>query len=467
MVFCKSIARAARAVQVAATLALAMLCAACSSTRPWINEPLQPGLPGVDVTEIAQRDPSALVAVTLSGGGARAAAFGLGVLRELHATGCCWDDRSSNLLDAVDLVSGVSGGSIIAAYFAAFGAAGLDGFETKFLRQDFQGGLVNQLLRPQNLLALTSPWIGRGHLLEEQLDQLFNGETFGDIARRPRHPQLVVTATDLARGTGFDFTAEQFDLICSDLSTVPLSFAVAASSAVPLLLTPMTLRNYAAQCSTVAREAPATSPYASDYRSRLLSSQRRSYRNEAAAPYIHLVDGGLADNLGVRRLLDRAMSAGTMAATFNEVRIRPGSIKRLVLVSVNAGGERSHRIEDSDRVPATLEVIDALRFSEVAHANDETTEYLTDIAQRWRDDVRSGRQDAFVGFAPDVEIFLIKLTLRSVPDAQLSHRLLQVPTAFSIADADVTDLIAAGGIALRESPEFQALKRSLGRAATP
>ena len=133
-----------------------------------------------------------------------------------------------------------------------------------------------------------------------------------------------------------------------------------------------------------------------------------------------------------------------------------------MLVRANAGGELSHRVEDSDRVPATLEVIDALRFSELAHANDETTEYLTDIAQRWRDEVRAGRRDAFVGFAPDVEIFLIKLTLRSVPDAQLSQQLLRVPTAFSIPDADVTNLIAAGGAALRASPEFQALRRSLG-----
>ena len=93
----------------------------------------------------------------------------------------------------------------------------------------------------------------------------------------------------------------------------------------------------------------------------------------------------------------------------------------------------------------------------------DATEYLTDIAQRWRDDVRAGRPNAFVGFAPDVEIFLIKLTLRSLPDAQLSHRLLRVPTALSIEDSDVTDLIAAGGLALRASPDFQALKRSLGR----
>ncbi len=134
----------------------------CSTLRPWINQPLSPGS-RVDAAAIAQRDSSALVAVTLSGGGARAAAFGYGVLQELRATGCCWNDRSSNLLSAVDLISGVSGGSIIAAYYAAFGAEGLDSFEQAFLRQNFQQGLLSQVTSPGNLYDLSSPWFGQAN----------------------------------------------------------------------------------------------------------------------------------------------------------------------------------------------------------------------------------------------------------------------------------------------------------------
>ena len=51
-----------------------------------------------------------VVAVTLSGGGARAAAFGLGVLRELKATRFALEGQETTLLDQVFLVSGVSGG---------------------------------------------------------------------------------------------------------------------------------------------------------------------------------------------------------------------------------------------------------------------------------------------------------------------------------------------------------------------
>jgi len=67
-----------------ATLLLATVLAAtlgaCSTARPWINAP-RSAATELDSVAIAKRDPSALFAVTLSGGGARAAAFGYGVLQ--------------------------------------------------------------------------------------------------------------------------------------------------------------------------------------------------------------------------------------------------------------------------------------------------------------------------------------------------------------------------------------------------
>ena len=116
---------------------------------PWINQPLADALGGADTTALARwtaaRDPSLLVAVTLSGGGARAAAVGHGVLREMQDTAFAWNGRRSNLLDATDVVAGVSGGSIIAAYYAAFGEQGLQGFEQEFLYRDFQNSLLLQV----------------------------------------------------------------------------------------------------------------------------------------------------------------------------------------------------------------------------------------------------------------------------------------------------------------------------------
>lgn len=457
---------AGRAHGVLLAIAVVVVAAGCSTTRPWINAPLDAAAAKLDVAAIANRDPSTLVAVTLSGGGARAAAFGYGVLKELRATRCCWHDRTSDLLSAVDLISGVSGGSIVAAYYAAFGVDHLDDFERDFLRQDFQGALWTLALKPSSLHNLTSPWFGRSQLLERRLEKLYRGMTFGDIARRPRHPQLVITATDLTLGLSFDFTAAQFELLCSDLYSVPLSFAVTASSAVPLLLTPMTLRNHGAHCPQAARSARIGIARADNYRDRQLREQAESYLDATTRPYVHLVDGGLSDNLGVRRLLERALTYGSIGATFSEVRLPPGSVSRLVLIIVNSERDPTEHIDASDRVPGTGAVLDTLLFGVGNRATAETEGFLMDAAREIRADLAAGRRERFAAFAPDAEIFVIPVNLR---DATKDERpfLLHVPTAFSIGDAEVTRLIAAGRDVLRASPEFQSLRRSLGLPPLP
>ena len=444
-----------------AVLAALALLAGCSSVRPWINEPLPPEDRNIPVRK-SERDPTILVTVTLSGGGARAAAFGFGVLTEMQETRFAWNGRPTTLLDATDVVSGVSGGSIVAAYFAAHGIDGLPRFEHEFLRQNFQNSLITQALRPSNLVDMTSPWFGRTHMLARRLDELYGGLTFGDVEQRPRHPQLFITATDMSLGAGFEFTWEQFALICSDLRKVPLSFAVAASSAVPLLLSPMTLKNYADQCperrsASTAGQRAATG----DYRARLYRAHEISYTDAQRKPYIHLVDGGLADNLGVQRLLDRALMSGGLRQTFREMEVPPGSVRKVVLVVVNAERDPTRNLDLSDQVPGIFDVADALLFGTGARATLETQEYLQDVMQTWhREAQHRGRTAGSDVFAPDAEIHVITVNLRDV-SVDRRPRLLQVETAFSIPDGEVTELIAAGRDVLRASPAFQRLTQSL------
>ena len=77
---------------------------------------------------------------------------------------------------------------------------------------------------------------------------LFNGATFADLDRGDG-PLIMATATDISTGSRFVFTQIEFDLICSDLDAVPLSRAAAASSAVPLVLSPVTINNYGGTCN--------------------------------------------------------------------------------------------------------------------------------------------------------------------------------------------------------------------------
>jgi len=196
-----------RLMPYAALLALTVL-AGCSSYRPWINPPLTAA--SAAEQPLRPMPPPAsqpvMMAVTLSGGGARAAAFGLGVLRELKATRFTLNGQPTTLLDHTALISGVSGGSILAAHYAAFGDATLERFEPDFLLVPFESRLIREALWPERLYKLTSPWYGRSQILAQRLDELFEGRTFADVRNRPGAPDLMITATDLTTGAPFDFT---------------------------------------------------------------------------------------------------------------------------------------------------------------------------------------------------------------------------------------------------------------------
>lgn len=452
------------------SMTAALVLAACSTARPWMNQRITADSPSTSTQIIAptvdaagvQSTPSIIAAVTLSGGGARAAAFGLGVLQELKDAQFTWDGRQTTLLDEVGLISGVSGGSILASYYAAFGDEVFTRFERDFLLVNFQSSLMWSLASPGSLYSLSSPWWGRSNVLAQRLDTVFRGATFSDLRRRRPKPRLLVTATDLTTGAPFEFTPEQFALICSDLDSVPLSFAVAASSAVPMLLSPITVRNYAGTCP---QSAPLHEQALADgnLSARLLHLIKQSYRNSDERPHIHLVDGGLVDNLGVRSLVDRVIAGGSLEASFRT--LPPGSVHKIVLISVNSERDTADRIDTSDRVPGVSQVLDSLLFGAGSRSTTETTEMVNDVARRLSEEMRADRSRPGSPFAADAEIHVINVSLRALREPAVRQTLMSVPTAFAILPIQVRRLQIAGRQALRESPEFQRLRRSL--AAEP
>ncbi|MGP1681492.1 MAG: patatin-like phospholipase family protein, partial [Giesbergeria sp.] len=85
---------------------------------------------------------------------------------------------------------------------------------------------------------------------------------------------------------------------------------------------------------------------------------------------------------------------------------------------------------------------------------------------QWRQALAGGNPVMGDAFASDAQIHVIQVNLRDASDELVRRRLLQVPTAFSIAQGDVSALIEAGGSVLRQSQDFQALLESLQSPAS-
>jgi len=218
------------------------------------NEPLKRydpdyGYRGKNVIPPEQKSDEILLILSFSGGGTRAAAFSYGVLETLRKAEVTIGDKKGNLLHQVDAITGVSGGSFTAAYFGLFGERIFEDFEEKFLKADIQGALTRRLLfNPLNWAKLFSAYFDRSDMAAEYYhEHIFERATFGDMMKR-RGPMVFINATEMTLGTRMAFTQDSFDALCSDLSNFPVARACAASSAVPIVLTPISLKNYAGTC---------------------------------------------------------------------------------------------------------------------------------------------------------------------------------------------------------------------------
>lgn len=110
------------------------------------------------------KDPENLVILAFSGGGTRAAAFSYGVPEFLRRTEVVGPKgNKGRLLDAVDVITGDSGGSFTALAYGLFGDKLFDDYEQRFLKRDVQGELISRALKPANWDHLNSTPGSRDH----------------------------------------------------------------------------------------------------------------------------------------------------------------------------------------------------------------------------------------------------------------------------------------------------------------
>lgn len=396
-----------------------------------------------------------LFLVAFSGGGTRAAAMSYGVLEELRRTAVPGAQPSRALIDDISVISSVSGGSFTAAAYALHGDQLFPSFETNFLKRDVQGKLVGKTFSPWNWPALGSPYYGRSDMAAEYYDRiLFHGATFADL-RQAQSPFVLINATEVSTGIQFWFTQDLFDNLCSDVSNYPLSRAVAASSAVPVALSPITLQNYAGSCDYVPppwlRMRSSLSDGIPDSGENALGGRAREMarlRDRENRPYLHLVDGGVADNLGLRPLLEGLATLESNADFRQGLRFE--TLKRVVLLSVNA---RSSPENDWDRrrsPPGIISLALAAPSITMDRYSRDTVDLMGALVRQMEGAVRDqagGR----------IKFFPIVLSFDNLPDPQERRYFLNVPTSFFLSDESVDRLREVGGRLLRNSPNFQAL----------
>ena len=439
------------------------LLGACATVHPNPKLDEVPDLADIAVKKLNPPDRSDEIffLMTLSGGGTRAAAMAYGVMEALNkvdipaanvSSGIADTSKSNHtMLEEVDIMSSVSGGSFTAAYYALYDDRLFDDFKERFLYRNVQSALFWRILNPINWGKFLTTGYGRSNMAADYYDKiLFDHATFADIFGN-EGPMVMIQATDIIDGFTFTFTPYFFSLICSDLREIPISFAVTASSSFPGAFNGVSLHNYGGTCDNEAdpwvhAAIEKNDPLDSSYQ---LARRELAYRESETKKYVHLYDGGVSDNLGLRSPFNTIVQLGR-EKKLEEYGL--GNTKKVVFIIVNAQISKS---KDNvirrhlPNTPRTGRSLGAAMTTIMNSGNFDTLflfkEYLMRAKER--------------GTA--TKVYPIHLAFENLEDPEERQFFENVSTALALPEETVDKLIEVAGRLLYKNKEFQRLVKDM------
>ncbi len=398
-----------------------------------------------------------LLVLAFSGGGTRAAALSYGVLEELRDTHYQANGKEVRLLDEVDRISSVSGGSFTSAYYGLFGDQIFDDFKDVFLYKDVQGDLSGMVLGVFDLIGGMFSTSSRTEKAIAYYDKnIFRGKTFADL-KKSDGPLLFINATDLNSQSQFTFVQAQFDFLCSDLSRFKIARAVAASSAVPVLFPPILLERHG-DCHyekpVWLSNAEEKAKQENDQRLEGAVSALNYYTEEENPPYVTLLDGGITDNLGLRSLIHAVQLTGGAQKRISNTGRNHKSPKQVVVIIVDASTTTDTGIGKSTTLPSIGDTLSAVTDIQLHLYNTETNTLAKEKLRQWTKSVSSKENP--------ITPYFIDLNVTGIQDKDDRVFFNQVPTSFSLEKEQADRLIELSKNMLRHNPEYQKLLQQLG-----
>ncbi len=414
--------------------------------------------------------------MAFSGGGSRAAALALAVLQQLRGVTYTRNGKTERLIDRVQVVSSVSGGSVTAAYYGLYGPDKVDGLTGDFLTKDNMAALEWTAANPITWFRLAFTSYTRIAALRDLFDkEMFHGATFADL-QGPGHPIVLLNATDMVSGEVFAFTPQRFNDICSDLGKLRVSVGAASSAAFPIALSPMDLMNHSgtdpdgkACVGAIPAdpwikkdlEFPAT-PYLNleeFKRARYAGALRRYPDSFRDIRYLHLLDGGVADNQGIHSMMDTLFSPHGPVRLLDE--INSGKRKNVVVIVVNARSDPASPLDQDPHTPGVISMIQSVTGvpldSATASLNAEMQVLIDTLLAAGRD----APKDALFG---GLKVYGVSIDFDQFRPAQraLQTQVKDIGTTWTLTSSDLKAINEAGTLLLHQHPCYQRLLLDLG-----
>jgi len=415
-----------------------------------------------------EQDEKALIFLSLSGGGSRAATMSWRTLEVFKNIPYIYKNENgekikSNLADQIDYVSGISGGSFAASAWCLYKDS-MNVFRKKFIDVNVQKKLA---LKP-----ILYPWIGFRMIFSNNYDRIdvaahyydkyvFEKKTFKDL---PSHPVLWVNSTHLALATRFTYTQEFFDLLNSDLNSYPIGFACAASSAFPILLSPITLKNYGKTLpdsimkqNTKYRMAKRNSKrnIEKDFYCRMIE-----FYNDKSNKWMHYADGGLVDNQGLQIIIDNFSTNGIINKALNNSN-KP--LNRLVIINVNAGTDKEDNSCKKEKAPGVTSVINYTMTTSMNILSAKRWMKIKSLCSEQNKVAINAKKnnDSSSTLIELEKPYCIEINARNLDSKNLKQAFSELPTSFYMNKEQIALIDSVVPILIKENKDVQRLIKTI------
>jgi NTE family protein len=230
---------------------------------------------------------------------------------------------------------------------------------------------------------------------------------------------------------------------------------VAASSAFPVYLTPVVLKNYSAGRSQPEpnwTKSILEDSTASD-RLKYVAFEAQSYTDQRRH-FIHLLDGGLSDNLGLRGALDRAIAR----EQFTDVPSVPAKLpRRVAIIVVDAHTESDYGWDSREGSLGLGAIIGSVGQVFVSHYSFETVELFREVMARLSRE-RAGSGDSH---GTEITTYVVELKFNQLADKSDRQFFNSVPCSLQLPPKTVDRLRQLAARQLADNKEFKRLLRDL------
>jgi NTE family protein len=190
----------------------------------------------------------------------------------------------------------------------------------------------------------------------------------------------------------------------------------------------------------------------------------RPYFDSKKKKYIHLIDGGIADNLGLRTAIDRVLMFGDLWSTLKFHKVE--NTHKIVFIVVNAETEVDKSISLFDKLPGIGAMLNSYSSIAITRYNYETVMLLRENFKRGASMVRKNRcagkpVSKEPGECGDIEFYLVEVKFDALKDESQRTYFKQLPTSFKLKPEVVDELRAVAARIINEDPEYKKLLNDL------